>query len=595
MWGWGNNEDGATGNGGPDVPQMVGTDSDWVTAAAGLGHSAAIKSDGTLWMWGANNYGQLGNGTTTTNFGINQVGSDTDWIAVSLGAQHTLALKSDGTIWAWGWDSDGQLGIGGLGDQLTPLRVGTDTDWVKIEAGYFASYGIKNDGTLWAWGRNDSGQLGDGSAMEQSAPVQVGNALWASIEATHHCLAIKADGTLWAWGRNLHGEVGNGTPGTHQLTPYQIGTDNDWRYAATGFYHSCALKGNGTLWSWGDNEFGTLGDGTFAENPTPAQTGEVCEEVFCSIIPSVIPDFLSECTIELAEITPPTTTDLCGDTLTAALYTGTFPISAQGATTIVWQYSNASTFLLVPQDIIIDDQTAPVPTLANLPALVAECAINSIVPPTAQDACAGTITATTGDPTSYDQQGEYTINWQYTDSQGNSASQTQSVRIEDTIAPIVITQDISIDLNGGASITIDPAQINNGSSDNCAIASLELDNSTFTEPGSYTVVLSAIDYAGNSSANTAIVTVIDSTMAFENKEAKLFKIFPNPAQEYLYIEGTDFKINTVKAYTLLGQGIDLPLKAGDRTMVDLSALGAATYIIVIATDHGLFQDILVVK
>ena len=138
--------------------------SDWMVAGAGSNHTLAIRQDGTLWAWGCNDHGELGQDPVeypTIRTPTEQIGTDTDWVAVSGGYHYSLALKSNGTLWAWGYNNDGgQLGDGTVAESHAPKQVGSATDWVKFDAGYHHSLGIKTDGTLWAWGYNNEGQAG---------------------------------------------------------------------------------------------------------------------------------------------------------------------------------------------------------------------------------------------------------------------------------------------------------------------------------------------------------------------------------------------------------------------------------------------------
>lgn len=510
LWAWGSNSYGQTGNGGADIPEMVGEDTDWILAEAGLSFSAAIKSDGTLWMWGANTYGQLGNNSTTTAYIPSQVGEDNDWIAVSLGAQHTLALKSNGTLWSWGWNSHGQLGIGLMGNQHVPLQVGTDNDWVNIEAGYSASYAIKGNGTLWGWGSNTFGQVGNASSGDEIFPVQIGTETWQHIESTNHCLAIRSDGTLWSWGRNVAGEVWNVTPGTNQSSPIQVGTSNNWVQAVTGFYHSVAMKDNGTLYTWGDNEFGTLGNGTFVESTALVQVGTTCTEVICNInTPSLTP-LVAECSLEFDSITTPTTTDNCEGIVTASLHFGTFPITETG--TIVWKFENDVDTIFVEQEVIIQDTEQPMPTLETLPVITATCSITGeqISTPTAMDSCAGEITATTEDSLNFDEQGSYTITWSYNDGNGNISTQTQQVIIEDNESPVatlVSLPTLFAQCGLTESNVVYPTAL-----DNCAgeITAATEDSLEFLNQGTYTINWVYSDGNGNITSQQQQVVINDT-------------------------------------------------------------------------------------
>ena len=234
-----------------------------------------LKSGGgTLWAWGLNNYGQLGDGATTNKTSPVQIGTASNWVIVTAGIFHTLGIKSDGTLWAWGLDSDGQLGDGTTDDKTSPVQIGTANNWVSVSAGQNYSLALKSDGTLWAWGFNGSGQLGDGTILYKSSPIQIGTANnWMNITAGNsHSIAMKSDGTLWAWGHNAYGQLGDGTT-INKTNPVQVGIANGWLTIAAGFGHSIAIKSDGAIWAWGDNSSGQLGDGTTNSKTSPAQIG----------------------------------------------------------------------------------------------------------------------------------------------------------------------------------------------------------------------------------------------------------------------------------------------------------------------------------
>src|SRR3989344_6242212 len=240
-------------------------------------HTIAIKSDGTLWAWGYNLYGQLGDGTTSQRNSPVQIGTDNNRVSISAGGYHTIAIKSDGTLWAWGSNDSGQLGDGTYNNKTTPTQITTvAANWVSISTGGLHTLAIKSDGTLWAWGYNSGGQLGDGTATQRNSPVQIGTGNnWTSIAAGYyHTIAIKSDGTLWAWGYNGYGQLGDGTM-VNKSSPAQIGTDNNWASIEAGGYHTLAIKSDGTLWAWGDNGYGQLGDGTNTDRFSPVQVFEL--------------------------------------------------------------------------------------------------------------------------------------------------------------------------------------------------------------------------------------------------------------------------------------------------------------------------------
>lgn len=269
LWAWGYNVYGQLGSGSTSTyrstPGQVGSDTDWRAAAAGAFHSLAIKSDGTLWAWGYNAYGQLGDGTETQRLTPVQVGTDTDWVAVTGGQYHSVALKADGTLWSWGDNYYGSLGQGLSGGpaQSTPARIGTDTDWAAVDTKYYHSLALKTDGTLWGWGYNNHYTLGTGNGLNQVAPIQIGgDSDWAVVATGYyHTLAVKRDGSLWAWGSNGYGQYGNGGT-TASYLPLRVGSDDDWSQMSAGWYHSVGLKRDGSMWATGSNSVGQLGDGT---------------------------------------------------------------------------------------------------------------------------------------------------------------------------------------------------------------------------------------------------------------------------------------------------------------------------------------------
>ena len=243
----------------------------WEKIDCGTEFSVGIKSDGTLWSWGFNGNGQLGQGTTTAQNLPTQIGNATNWKDVATGSFHCLAIKTDGTLWSWGLNGTGQLGDGTLVQQNMPIQIGTATNWKSVEAGFVHSLAIKNDNTLWSWGYNSNGQLGIGSTVDTSRPVQVGTATnWKQISAGGaHTIALQNDGSLWSWGANTTGQLGLGNT-TDSNIPTRVGTNTNWTMVSAGFEFSLGLQSDASIWSWGFNGNSQLGDdGLGAQQTSP--------------------------------------------------------------------------------------------------------------------------------------------------------------------------------------------------------------------------------------------------------------------------------------------------------------------------------------
>jgi alpha-tubulin suppressor-like RCC1 family protein len=277
VWAWGRNTYGQLGDNTTtqrNTPVQTHNLTDVISIAAGSHHSLALKSDGTVWAWGNNNYGRLGDNTTTERHTPVQTHNLTDVISIAAGNQHSMALQSDGTVWAWGNNEFGQLGDNTTTNRSTPVQTENLTDVISIAAGLYHSLALQSDGAIWAWGNNYNGELGDNTTTERHIPVQTLNLTEViSIAAgVIHSLALKTDGTVWAWGSNEYAQLGNGIFDTdpHPLPAQTLNLTNVIAIAAGG-YHSLALKSDGSLWAWGENYYGQLGDNTTIGSITPVR------------------------------------------------------------------------------------------------------------------------------------------------------------------------------------------------------------------------------------------------------------------------------------------------------------------------------------
>jgi len=282
LWSWGLDSQGRLGNncstGDVSSPvSVIGGFTDWCCVSAAA-HTVALRSNGTLWAWGTGTEGQIGD-----NFRINRsspvsvAGGFTDWSKVSAGTYTVLALRSNNTLWAWGFSGSGEVGDDSIIDRSSPVTVvGGFTDWCQISAGNRFSLAIRQDGTLWSWGCNGSGRLGDGTTENKSSPVSVvgGFTDWCQVAAGRGAtitqgLGIRSNGTLWAWGNGTNGALGDNTIISKSSPVSVVGGFTDWCSITTGNRSSFGIRTNGTLWAWGCNAAGQLGDDTLTNRSSP--------------------------------------------------------------------------------------------------------------------------------------------------------------------------------------------------------------------------------------------------------------------------------------------------------------------------------------
>jgi alpha-tubulin suppressor-like RCC1 family protein len=234
----------------------------------GRSHGLVLAPDGSIWTWGGENLGwpTLGlgqtNGIAAFRTVLQRISPATNWVGVSAGSDHNLALKADGTIWAWGANYRGQLGDGYSGRragsakpamQSSPVASAPGNDWAQVEAGSVCSYALKKDGTLWSWGLNNFCQLGIGSWVDSAVAVQVGSATnWMLVRAGGVSAGgIQSDGSLWIWGGSP--KFGNTVPQStsNLLVPTRISPDANWVDLSVDYNLWLAVKADGTLWAWG--------------------------------------------------------------------------------------------------------------------------------------------------------------------------------------------------------------------------------------------------------------------------------------------------------------------------------------------------------
>ena len=305
LWAWGSKAYSQLGNGtttGRVLPAQVAAPiaaapgTSWAGIVTGYRHVLARRSDGTLWGWGDNYYGQLGDASTTSRILPVLVpvptgaAAGTSWSAVATKFSSSLALRSDGTLWSWGDNAQGQLGSGtttarsSAGPVAAPAGAPAGSTWTAVAMGYSHALALRSDGSLWTWGYNAYGQLGDNSTTSRPLPARVNapaaaaaGTTWTAIAAgEYHSLGLRSDGTLWAWGFNNYGQLGDASTTFSQLpvaviTPGTVGAGTTWTRVVAGVDHTAALRSDGSLWVWGRNDSGQFGNNTIVSQSTPTR------------------------------------------------------------------------------------------------------------------------------------------------------------------------------------------------------------------------------------------------------------------------------------------------------------------------------------
>ena len=294
MWGWGLNTTGELGIGSTTSPMVapiqIGTDTDWASCDAGAVTGHAIKTGGTLWSWGSNASGRLGDGTVTNRNAPVQIGALTTWSKISSGGGWTLGLRTDGKIFSWGDAALGRTGQNTTTDVSSPVQIGSSSTWTDIAAGNQHGYGI-DAGQWWSWGANSVGQLGHGNTTANSNPIQVGAlTTWTNVVCgTSFGYALKNDTTIWGSGINGSGELGDGST-AHKSSPVQVGGTG--YTVPTSMAYNCStgmsVRTDGTLWAWGYNASGLLLQGNTTTTSSPVQVGALTDWATSHMGPAVV-------------------------------------------------------------------------------------------------------------------------------------------------------------------------------------------------------------------------------------------------------------------------------------------------------------------
>jgi alpha-tubulin suppressor-like RCC1 family protein len=281
LWSWGQGIYGSLGDGTTinryDIPQTVlGSGGNWNSCSCATTSVASIKTDGTLWVWGNNDYGQLGTDNTSPySSPVTTSGGGSIWTKIAIGYQHSGGIKSDGTLWMWGSNVYGRLGINSTIARSSPVTTsGGGTTWTQIALYNSTTMAIKTDGTLWCWGRDSYGCLGDNSTINKSSPVTVsgGGTTWSKVACGYYMgAAIKTDGTLWTWGWKYYGQLGTNNNVNYSSPVTVSGGGTTWKQIDTSGTQVLAVKTDGTMWGWGRNDYGQLGLNSTTGKSSPCQ------------------------------------------------------------------------------------------------------------------------------------------------------------------------------------------------------------------------------------------------------------------------------------------------------------------------------------
>jgi alpha-tubulin suppressor-like RCC1 family protein len=296
VWSWGSNETGQLGDNSTlsksSPVSIVGGFSDWCMASAGESHIVAQRHNSSIWSWGCNSSGQLGNNSTADRSSpVSVTGAITSWCQVSAGVCHTMAVSTAGTAWSWGNAVAGKLGDNTTVNKSSPVIVaGNISDWCMLSAGSRHSLGISATGGLWAWGGGGYGALGNNCTVNASSPVSVVTDFsdWCLISANGtgisrpHSLALRSNGTAWTWGHGQFGRLGDGGVTDRSSPVSVVGNIDIWCQGTTGQAHTTAVTTTGSIWAWGYGRCGRLGDGTTTNRSSPViVTGGITS--WCSV------------------------------------------------------------------------------------------------------------------------------------------------------------------------------------------------------------------------------------------------------------------------------------------------------------------------
>lgn len=287
IWSWGNNTEGGLADGTASdrsSPVSVVGNHEFVSMAGGFWTSLFLKSDGTVWSAGYNQDGTLGDNTDSTRSSPVSVVGAHSFVEISAGSHasggegnFSAARKASGEVWSWGRGNNGTLGTNETTNRSSPVSVVGGHSFVKISCGYQHSAALKSDGAVWTWGWNSDGVLGDNTNFNRSSPISVvgAHSFVEMLAGDQITIARKSDGSVWAWGDSVNGKLGNNNNSIDRSSPISVIGGHSFIQISTSNSqdgHSSALKADGSLWGWGVNAFGQLGDNSTTSRSSPVST-----------------------------------------------------------------------------------------------------------------------------------------------------------------------------------------------------------------------------------------------------------------------------------------------------------------------------------
>ena len=278
---WGRNTQGQLGDGTTNqasAAEVIDSLGQVKSVATGLAHTVAVKTDGSVWAWGDNTNGQLGTGNNSASTVPVQVsGLPSAALAVTASLNGSTVLLADGTVWDWGYGTDGELGNNTAAASNVPVRVTGLAGITAVSSGSYHTVALDSSGRVWGWGMNTSGQLGDTTLVNRHTAVQAngsgGTGITALCAGHYNTIVLRTDATAWVWGDNTYGQLGNGPVGGHSAVPAAVGSLANVKLVTAGYHYEVAETSDGTLWAWGYNVDGQLGDETTTVRSTPVKVG----------------------------------------------------------------------------------------------------------------------------------------------------------------------------------------------------------------------------------------------------------------------------------------------------------------------------------